>query len=302
MKWLLGFLALCCSAALFPFGGIARAAGTVPVAVSIPPQKYFVEKIGGRWVAVSVMVEPGANPHNYEPKPQQMIQLAAAKIYFAVGDPFEKVWLRKFAAANPAMLIVNTEQGIRKLPMDSHGHGEEAPRHGKSGKKEAIPEGLDPHVWLSPPLVMLQARNILDAFLRVDPEHRSDYEANYARWVTEIVQLDLYLLEKLSRRDVPREFMVFHPSWGYFAGAYGLKQLSVEVEGKEPKAAELKELIRHAKERNIRSVFVQPQFSGATAKVIAEAVGGRVVMADPLAEDWDRNLREMGDKLSAALP
>lgn len=283
--------------------GIAAAnpssAGTaMPVAVSIPPQKYFVEKIGGRWVTVSVMVEPGANPHSYEPKPQQMIQLASSRIYFAVGDPFERVWLGKFAAANPAMLIVNTDEGIQKIPLASHIHGGGAP-HRSSGKSGSHSENLDPHVWLAPHLVMIQARNILKALVQVDPEHRTDYESNYSRWVEEIVRLDLHLMEIFFRQNGTREFMVFHPSWGYFAHAYGLTQLPVEVEGKEPKAAELQELIRHAREHNIRCIFVQPQFSASSARVVEEAIGGRVEVADPLAEDWDRNLREMGKKLEA---
>ena len=102
----------------------ATAGEPIPVFVSIPPQKYFVEKIGGNLVNVSVMVQPGANPHIYEPRPNQMTALSKTRIYFAIGVTFETVWLPKFAKLNPQMRIVHTDKGIDKMAMVAHHHDE----------------------------------------------------------------------------------------------------------------------------------------------------------------------------------
>jgi zinc transport system substrate-binding protein len=280
----------------------AHAEQPLPVTVSILPQKYFVEKIGGQLVAVTVMVEPGAEPHVYDPKPQHMASLARSKLYFAAGVPFEDAWLKKFAAVNPDMQIVHTETGIAKMPMQAHEEYSRTPHEQQTPHAEEHQHGvLDPHIWLSPPLVMIQARNLLNAFLKVDPAHKEVYETNYRKFMEEVVALDVDLLNLFGEVAGNKEFMVFHPAWGYFADAYGLLQTPVEVEGKEPKAAELKRLIEHARERGIKVIFVQPQFSSTSARVIAEAIGGRIIPADPMAYDWAKNLREVAEKFKAAL-
>jgi zinc transport system substrate-binding protein len=246
-----------------------------------------VEKLGGERVDLSVMVEPGASPHNYEPKPQQMAALSKAKIYYAVGTEFEKVWLEKFTGVNREMLIVHTERGIEKISLKADHHHEH--------------KGKDPHVWLSPATVMVQARNILKGLLRIDPDHRSTYESNYRKFIMELVDLDAELRGIFAAKGEGMEFMVFHPAWGYFADAYGLEQVPVEIEGKEPKPAELEHLIDHAKERGIKVVFVTPQFSTKSAEMVAKAIDGQIAFVDPLAEDWGKNLREVAAKFRAAL-
>ncbi len=278
---------------LFPCAGMAQE--VLPVFVSIIPQKYFVEKIGGESVQVSVMVAPGAGPHTYEPKPAQMVELSKARVYFALGVPFEDTWLDRFAAANPAMQIIFTQDGTEKIPMTSHHHEEEeAGTHAHEGFK-------DPHIWLSPPLVMLQARNILKALVSADPANANGYEDRYKDFIREIAQLDMEIFRILGEKELRREFMVFHPAWGYFAQAYGLKQVPVETEGKEPKPAELQKLIEWGKKENIKAVFVQPQYSEKSADVIASAIGGQVIAADPLAADWAENLRQIAMKFRDAL-
>jgi zinc transport system substrate-binding protein len=295
----------------------ALAAEPMSVFVSILPQKTFVQKIGMDRVDVQVMVEPGASPATYEPKPRQMAALAEAKAYFAIGVPFEKAWLQKIAAANPQMRVVHTDHGIAKIPMATHHHHEGAAhRQGPTDAATAKQEGHhrdpavhgghfhpgkpDPHVWLSPPLVIGQARAILDALQAVDPAHADDYALNYKRFVAEVVDLDLEIKSMLAGRQ-GLQFMVFHPAWGYFAHAYNLVQVPVEIEGKDPKPARLQELIAHAKERDIKVVFVQPQFSTSSAELVAREIGGRVAFADPLAADWSGNLRQVAGKFKAAL-
>jgi zinc transport system substrate-binding protein len=263
------------------------------VFVSILPQKYFVEKIGGDLVDVSVMVEPGASPHTYEPKPKQMVALAKTNIYFAIGVPFETTWLEKIAATNPNMLIVHTEAGIKKIPMKAEHQGSQLEQEHHGTK--------DPHVWLSPPLVMIIAGNMLQALVKVDPAHRSVYEKNHDSFIRELVALDAEIRAALSGKGKGAEFMVFHPAWGYFARAYGLEQVPIELEGKQPKAAELQSLIQYAKARGIKVIFAEPQFSWQAAQAIAKAIDGQIVFVDPLAADWDRNLLQVASKFRAAL-
>jgi zinc transport system substrate-binding protein len=283
----------------------SSAAGKIPVFVSIVPQKYFVQQIGKEFVDVQVMVQPGASPATYEPKPKQMVALTKAKLYFAIGVPFENVWLARIAAANPQMKVIHTDHGIEKRAMTAHRHHEEAgalqaARPPQAAHNHAAPSGLDPHIWLAPPLVKIQLQAIVDALVRIDPEHRGFYEANLHAFSARIDQLDTALKNTFAGKQ-GLEFMVFHPSWGYFAQAYGLKQVPIELEGKIPKPAQLEALIAHAKEHGVRVIFAQPQFATKSAQVVAREIGGQVVFADPLAEDWMANLNQVAAKFKAAL-
>jgi zinc transport system substrate-binding protein len=273
--------------------------------VSIAPQQYFVQKIGGDMVDVSVLVPPGADPHTYEPKPRQMAELARTAVYFAVGIDFEKAWMKKIAATNPNMRIVDTDAGIEKMALPAHHHEEKGHTHSHGKKKSAHSHdhagGPDPHVWLSPPLVKIQARQIADGLIAVDSTNRSRYEDNMAGFLREIDALGTEL-KALFAGSPGARFMVFHPSWGYFAQAYGLEQVPIEIEGKDPKPAQLKELIRRAREQGIKVVFVQPQFSSKSAEMVAREIGGQVVAVDPLAANWAENLREVGRRFKAAFP
>lgn len=283
---------------------LGTGAESVPVFVSIVPQRYFVEKIGGELVKVSVMVKPGASPATYEPKPNQMVTLSKARIYYAIGVPFERVWLKKISAGNPKMLLVHTEKGIEKRPMKAHHHEEGNHKTLEKRSQEPADEHqgiMDPHVWLSPPLVKIQAQNILDALLLVDPGHGTIYETNYKKFIAELDALDANIRGIFAGIGERVAFMVFHPAWGYFARTYGLEQIAVEMEGKEPKPADLKHLIHHARERGIKVIFVQPEFSTRSAQAIARAIGGEVVFANPLAPDWAINLKEIASKFKAAL-
>ncbi len=286
-------LAIALGICIQPCLAIAQEATPLPVAVSILPQKYFVEKIGGKFASVEVMVPPGGTPEQYEPKPRQMTALSRSKIYFACGVPFETIWLPKMISANPKILVVNTDKRIEKRDMEAH-HDAGAGHSHEEGTK-------DPHVWLSPPLVILQAREIFEALAANDPRNLASYEANYRNFVSELVDLDLFLSRLFGTETKPGAFMVFHPAWGYFADAYGLKQVPVEVEGKEPKARELDQFIKSARELGVKAIFVQPQYSPKTAQTIADAVGGKLVEADDLAADWEKNIRQVAEQIAAAL-
>ncbi len=251
----------------------------VSVAVSILPQKFFVNKIGKDLVDVTVMVPPGASPAVYSVKPSQLKALKKAKIYFAIGVPFEKAWLDKFISVNPSIKIVDTSSMIKKFPMNEEGRG-----------------NLDPHIWLSPPLVILQARVILDSLISIDPKNRDTFIKNYEKFVCEIASLDVKIMNIL--KDIKkREFIVFHPSFGYFARSYDLKQIAIEREGKEPSAKYIQRIIKIAKELKIKRIFVEPQFPKRSAKYIASKIKGEVVVIDPLNEKWDDNLLKIARAL-----
>jgi len=295
--------------------GVCRGAdeeSKIPVFVSILPQRYFVIKIGGPRIHVSTMVLPGANPHTFEPRPRQMVELVKAKVYFAAGVPFETTWLVRIASANPRMVIVHTDAGIEKKNMYMHQYPEaesisrsqpadHALRFQKSRNGHLHEGEKDPHTWLSPPLAKIHARNILNALVDVDPSFRGLYEANYQKLETEIDAVDSRLKDVFSGVGQRTAFMVFHPAWGYFAETYNLKQVPVEVEGKEPKPADLRHLILWAKNNNVKVVFTQKQFSAKSAEVIAGAINGQVIYADPLAEEWSENLLFVAEKFREAL-
>ncbi|MGP8328991.1 MAG: metal ABC transporter solute-binding protein, Zn/Mn family [Methanosarcinaceae archaeon] len=239
----------------------------IVILVSILPQADFVEHIGGDKVNVIVMIPPGANPATYEPTASQLKSASNAAMYVKVGSglPFEEVWLDNIGSANPDILIVNTSEGVDLI----------------SG---------DPHIWLSPRSVMVQVENIYKGLIQVDAANREYYYQNKEDYIRNLQVLDNDINESLSGFE-DRTFMVFHPSWGYFSRDYNLTMIAVEIEGKEPSAGDLARLVETAKNNNITIIFVQPQFSTKSAKVIANEIGGSVVMVDPLPQDYIKNLR-----------
>jgi zinc transport system substrate-binding protein len=249
--------------------------------VSILPVKSFVQSIGGDNVDVTLMVLPGNSPHTYEPKPSQMRAVTKAQLYFAIGVEFEKVWLPKFRDLNPAMQVIDLSEGIEKLSMAAADHHKTEHHHDTA---------VDPHIWTSPRNVEVIARNIYKALSKADSAHEPYYRKNLERFLQKIVQTDTRIRELLSAKPKGTKFMVFHPSWGYFAKAYGLEQIPVEVEGKNPKPRELVSIIKAAKQAHISAIFTQPEFSDASAKVIAGELHIPVIKVSPLAADWAENL------------
>ncbi|RLB42346.1 MAG: cation ABC transporter substrate-binding protein [Deltaproteobacteria bacterium] len=279
---------------LFLFMGriLPVAARPVSVAVSILPQSFFVKEIGSAEVEILVMVPPGANPATYEPKPRQLAKLAGCPIYFAQGLPFESAWIPRFLKSNPHLIVVPTYAGIERVPMQ---------RSSRSRGAKAEKNYLDPHIWLSPPLAFVEARNILEGLLRIDPSHKAIYTDGFRRLASKIVALDLEIRGLFEGVNGRNTFLVYHPAWGYFARTYGLKQVAIEKEGKKPLARDLKSLIQYAREKGFKELFIQPQVSAHTGQVIAQSIGARLVPLDPLAPQWDQNLLESAKKIRAAL-
>jgi len=267
------------------------------VFVSILPQKYFVERIAGDSLQVVVMVEPGAEPHTYEPKPAQMQTLAEADLYFSIDAPFETTWLNRIAELNPDMKVINTAAGITKRLLLEHDHEEEDSEEAHA-EEEASEQ--DPHIWLSPRLVILQAQQIHAALIAHYPQQSASYTENLNDFLADIEALDENLKATLGNLR-SNSFIVYHPSWGYFADDYGLVEIAVEIGGTEPSASELAALIDLAKAEDIHVIFAQPEFNVRSAETLAEEIDGQVILISPLAENWLDNLSEVGTALSLGL-
>jgi len=260
----------------------------IKVFVSILPQAYFVERVGGERVDVSVLVGPGYSPATYEPTPRQMAELGKAKVYFRIGVPFENVWMMRISRANPHMKVIDTRRGIEVRPMNAY-------HPNNAGQHYPYPKGMkDPHVWLSLRLVKVQAQIICHALISEDPAQRAYYQDNLRALHHDLDRLDAEIKETLENLKT-RKFMAFHPAWGYFASDYGLEQIPIEVEGKEPSAKALADLIKRAKQEGIKVVFVQAQFSTRNAETVAQAVGARIVRINPLAKDYLKNMRKIAE-------
>lgn len=259
------------------------------VAVTILPQAEFVENIGGDKVDVTVMVPPGASPHTYEPTPSQMAALSEARLYAKVGSgvEFELVWMDKLIAQNKDMLVVDCSKGIELQQMTV-------------GDEDEPAGSMDPHIWISPRNAQIMVQNIASGLAQIDPDNRAYYEQNCDTYRQKLAQLDQDIRDGLSGVK-NRVFMVYHPAFGYFASSYDLTMLPIEAEGKEPTPAGLQHLIEQAKEHNIHVVFAEPQFNPQSAKVIADAIDGRVVLINPLARDYIENLRTLMGELVQAM-
>jgi zinc transport system substrate-binding protein len=307
--------------ALFALLAFSSAAAAEPVSVfvSILPQRFFVGQIGGERVNVSVLVEKGRDPHVFEPLPAQMAGLAKAKAYFAIGLPFEETLLPRVKSLTPDLKIYHTDEGIDKIAVsrghDNHEHQHEhkAEQHEHDHKHDHKAEkhehhahdnhhhheGADPHVWNGPRETIHMAGNILAGLIEIDPDGKDEYTKRHAAFVERIKAMDAEFVE-LFREKQGAAFLVFHPAWAYFARSYGLVEVAIETDGKEPKAADLANIISEAKERGVRVVFISPQFSKRSAEIIARAVGATVETVNPLAEEWEENLRAVAKAIAEA--
>lgn len=267
--------------------------GRLRVAVSVPPQAYFVERIGGGRVDVTVMIPPGYSEVDFPLTPRAAAALSQAQLYVAVGHPsfeYERQYIRPFLARLPRIRVVDMSRGVRPLEGGGHEHA-----HGD------VHGGGDPHVWVAPETVRVAAGNIARGLEEIDPTHAAEYQANLQSFLAEIDRLDRDLRALLAGPPSSRTFMVYHPSWGYFAREYGLEQIAIEAEGKEPSAARLIQLIDRARHERVKVLFVQAGFPRKSAQVVADEIGGRLVPADPLERDWPANLRRVAAALHEAI-
>jgi zinc transport system substrate-binding protein len=309
-------LALAGSALSLALPAGAPAAGPLTVAVSIAPQAWFVERIGGADVETLVLVGAGQSPATFDPAPRLMVRLAGADAYLTIGVPMENSLLSHLQRTLPRLRIFDLREGIDLVPLgesasaldvdpseaassrdaearaedghgEDHGHGHE---HGE----------LDPHVWLSPALARTLARNVCAALCELRPAGAEGFRRRLAELDAELVALD----QELTTRLAPlrgREMLVYHPAFGYFAAAYGLRQMAVEQGGLAPSARHLARILEFARARDLGTIFVQPQFSESSARALAREAGLAIAVLDPLARDYPGNLRAIAATVREAL-
>jgi len=265
------------------------------VIVSILPQKAFVKAVGGDHVNVKELIPPGGSPATYEPKPSDLVNVEKADIYFRSGHiPFEKSHAEKFASLNPNMKIVDTSVNVELRHFGEH------EEHTHEHEEELHHEGVDPHIWLSPVQVKKQVEVIADTLSEIDPDNSEEYMKNAENFKKELDELHNEL-ELKFRELKTNKLMVFHPAWGYFADEYGLEQIAIEQDGKEPIAKQLQHLIDEAREENIKVIFVQSQFNKEIAESIASEIDAVVVPINPLSDDYINNLRNVATTITEHL-
>ena len=243
------------------------------VLATVLPQADMVRQVGGDNVEVIVMVPPGQDPHTDLLGISQMVKVSQAKAYFILGSglDFERTSLEKIKAQNREMLIFNTSEGIEI-------------------------EGNDPHIWLSVTNAVAMVQNICQGLTEIDPANASYYQSNCDRYLDELVDLEEYIKYKFDGVDEDkRYFLVYHPALGYFASEYGLTQLAVEEEGKDPATADLARIIEEARAHDIDYVFVEPWLDPSKARVIVSELGAEIKVLDPLPESYIEGMKEITD-------
>lgn len=248
----------------------------IKTVVSILPLKYLVQRVGGNLVTVDTLIGQGQNPELYEPQPMQVAILANAAIYYQIGMPFEQTWIKKIKKLNPNISISDVRKNVKFIYNDGV---------------------ADPHIWTSPIVAKHIAKNICDSLIAIDANNKNIYITNYLAVIKDLEHLDQALKTKLANIKTST-FLVFHPAWGYFAEHYGLKQLAVEIEGKESGPKDLLEVIHKVEQQKLKVIFIQPQFGSAQAKALAKTLHIAVDTLDPLAENYITNLRNVAEKIA----
>ena len=259
------------------------------VAVSLEPQAFLVDAVGGERVRSVVVVPTGREPENYQPTPEKVAALSKAKVWFQTGMPFETVLRPKLASLSSTMKFVDLRQGIplRKLVLHTHDH---------TGCCDE--DGNDPHIWLSPSALKTQTETILQTLIDLDPMGEPKYRLNAELLLEKIGETRLAITEILQphRKEI---VFVFHPAYGYFCDEFGLRQQAIEFEGKSPTASQLANLVAMTQqEKAPPTIFVQPEFNRAPADAIAEATGGGIVVHSPLERDVLANLLRLAEMIA----
>lgn len=262
------------------------------VAVTLPPQEYFTAYLARDICQVHVMVPPGSSHESYEPKPSDIQRLEHSIAYFRMGPiGFELAWMNRLQSMYPEMKVFDLSEGIQL-----EGHHDHAPHHehGHNGCS-------DPHYWMSPRASLIMSYNIKRALVELFPAHSDSIEARYIRLSEDISRLD----EEISRILAPidhKTFAIFHPVLGYFAADYGLTQIAMEEDGKEPTPSRLRTIIQTMKEDQVPLIFIQREFNTDHARLVAESSGARIVVIDPLRLDWKDGLLEIAHELARNQP
>lgn len=269
-------LSLFCYASLF-------ASDSKPEAlITIAPYTEIVQKIGGDLISVALVVPQGADSHNFEPSPKEIERESQAKIWFCIGEVFEKRVQEAFKSKNKEMRIVDLRKNLHLATERDCAHA----------------GGLDPHIWMSPKLMIEQAKTIAQGLEEILPEKKNEIEQNLQKVIEELLSLDQEIRKELSEKQ-GSTIMVTHPSYGYFCHDYGLIQFPIEHEGKDPTAKELTELLQKAKKLKIKKIFAQG-YGHKGATLIAKEIGAEVIYLNPYSPHYFQMMREIAKEFREA--
>ena len=258
------------------------------ITVSIAPYSYFIREIAGNDFNVNIMVPPGSNPHIYEPYPGQINRLRKSVAYISNGFlGFETTWLDRFYEMNKTMRKLSLGDKIDQIVSSDKHVGEHS-------------EGADTHYWVSPACAQIMASEVKDLLCQLNPPERQKYQANCDSLILKIKATGAKA-KSLFAGFTGKSFMIYHPNLAYLARDYGLKEIAVEFEGKEPPPSRLKELIDIAASKNIKTIFVQREYDSKNAREIAREIGGHVAVIDPLSENWLKSTNDIIDALYNSL-
>lgn len=251
------------------------------ITVTIEPQRYFVEQLVDSIFEVSTMVSPGVSPETYDPSPVQMTKLAGSEAYFRIGRiGFELAWMDKIKSNNPGLKIFDNSEGIAFISSSEEAH-----------------EGVDPHVWSSPKQAVILAQNICNALIALDKEDAEIYRKNLIKLDSKIAETDSIVTALLSKSK-NKSFIIYHPALTYLARDYGLTQYCIEIDGKEPTPDQLRQLIELAREKNIKTIFIQQEFDQKNAEIIAKETHCRLVVINPLSYNWNEEMVKIAEAIS----
>lgn len=252
--------------------------------VAVPPYIELARSLGGDLVEVTALLESGESHESFAPTPSRVLGWHRADLYWSVGLDFEKQWLPKLRTVAPDLRVIDPPEPAR--------------RHGKTAHDAHAHHHEDRHSWLDPKSVAVEAEAFVQSLVRLRPAREAQLRANLAAFQSRCRKLDEAIADRLVAYRGSRIY-VYHGAFDYFAEAYGLEQVALQVGARPPSVRELAELIRKAREDGATAVFVQPQESPAAARKLAQAIGAELVTIDPLAVDWENNLRAIAKKLEA---
>lgn len=257
------------------------------VLVSVAPHKFFVEKIAGDTVKVGLIVPQGASAHTYEPTPKQVVKISKAEAWFRIGEGFEDKVLKVLTAYNPNLVVADLRTNVDMISADPH-----------SGHHCCHCNSQDLHIWLSAREAKPQAITIANTLSTMYPENKEFYQRSLIAFLQELDSLDNEISNILSKMK-NRTIFVSHPAYAYFCRDYGIDQLSLEVEGKDPTPQTLNMILNQARNKHIKKIFIQAQYSNKGAKLFAKELNAELVMLDPYAENFIDSMRKIARNFAA---
>ncbi len=251
------------------------------VLVSVPPYLYFVDKLTDGTLLTMSLVPPGANPHLYEPSPQEVEQARNAKVWIRLSEHTEKKVYKTLKESDPNLIVLNLAESL-SLPDFSSKTCDHNHEHSST-------EAKDLHIWLSLRLAKQQAQIIAETLTLAFPEQKERIKENLQVLLDSLESADTFCSNMLNPYK-GNAILVSHPAFGYFCHDYDLIQLSIECEGKDPLPGHLSSLLEEAKNLPVRTVLTQAQYNNKGAEMIAEKLHLPVDEIDPYSEDYLNNI------------